>query len=234
MPDPIAVPGDLATFLGVDDINTARAFLLLCLAQDKCEGIVDPLPEKARGVVLAVAGRAYTNPTNYSAANEPGGFGLQYSTGVAGGLWLTKADKADLRRAAGKGTAFSIETLSQGTPCLQMVALTGTPTGGTFELASPWGSSTAIPFGADWATLQAILAAVPHFEGVTVTGASPQWMVKFPATLGPVPQLTVTSALTGGTSPQALTSLVQKGIYPPGYGLASWDYSRHHWDGAAL
>lgn len=99
----------LATFLDVTDINTDRATLLLSLATDKCLGIVDPLPTGSDGVVLDIAARAYTNPSvaQFQAPGpyQPGG------PPTLGGLWMTKANIAELRRLSttnGSG-AFSID-----------------------------------------------------------------------------------------------------------------------------
>lgn len=105
----IATAEDLAIFLNVTDINTERAEWLLERAQDKCEAILSPLPDAAMGVVCDIAGRAYSNPT---AANSsaPGPFGTPLGS-LPGGLFITKANIAELRRLAvesGSG-AFTID-----------------------------------------------------------------------------------------------------------------------------
>jgi hypothetical protein len=98
----------LATFLNVTDIDTDRAELLLSLATDKCLGIVDPLPDGSDGVVLDIAARAYTNPS-VSQFQAPG----PYQPGgppTMGGLWMTKANIAELRRLAPTGSgAYSVD-----------------------------------------------------------------------------------------------------------------------------
>jgi hypothetical protein len=119
MSDPVASTTDLDTYLGLDgDIDEAKATLLLQLAHDKCEAIVSPVPDAARGVELDVAARAYMNPTNV-VTNDAGPYG---SSTVMGGLWLTKANIADLRRMAptdsGSSGAFTIDpTPADAGPC---------------------------------------------------------------------------------------------------------------------
>jgi len=100
-------PAELATYLNIQSIDADRADLLLGLAQAKCEQIVSPLPDAARGVVLDIAARAYTNPTN--ASSEVNGPYMATYGGISGGLWLTRANKAELRRLSNSSGAFSID-----------------------------------------------------------------------------------------------------------------------------
>jgi hypothetical protein len=100
----------LDTYLGLGgSIDSARATLTLSLATDACLSIVNPLPDGSDGVVLDVAARAYSNPTNaQTGAANP------YSPGlppVMGGLYLTKANIAMLRRLSADASsgAFSID-----------------------------------------------------------------------------------------------------------------------------
>lgn len=116
MSDPIATPDDLATYLG-GDVDTARATLVIRLAQDLCEGIVSPLPATAKAVVVDVAVRAYSNPQQlHDAALGTArlGFGATGSGTAIGGLYLSKSNRADLKRAAGRGAAFTADTLPAG------------------------------------------------------------------------------------------------------------------------
>jgi hypothetical protein len=72
-----------------------------------CQTIVTPLPTGASAVVLDVAARAWANPTN---ANAEGAAPFSVNWGaVSGGLWLTKQNKAALRRLAGLGGAFTFD-----------------------------------------------------------------------------------------------------------------------------
>lgn len=96
---------DLGTYLGVG-VDANRATYLLTLAQSLCESVVNPLPDAAAAVVLDVAARGYSNPTNTQ--QETVGV---YSAQRPGGLTLTRANKADLRRLAGGGGAFTIDVM---------------------------------------------------------------------------------------------------------------------------
>ncbi len=102
----VASVADLATYLDLPDLDVDRAQLLLNLAQAKCEAVITPLPASALGVVLDVAARAYTNPTNAD-SQSTGPFAVTYRT-VSGGLWLTRNNLAELRRLTRSG-AFTID-----------------------------------------------------------------------------------------------------------------------------
>lgn len=104
MSDPIASPSDLATLLQ-QDVDTATATLLLSLAQGLAEDIVTPLPASAKAVVLSAAARAFANPQNLS--NET--VGPYTATHAGAGVFLTKAEERALKRAAGRGGAFSVD-----------------------------------------------------------------------------------------------------------------------------
>lgn len=106
MSDPIATSDDLAAVLGFT-VDPNRADLLLSLAQELCETIVSPVPANARSVVLSAAVRAYTNPQNANSETS-GPFATNYGA-AAGGLYLTKQDRATLLRIAGRGGAFSVD-----------------------------------------------------------------------------------------------------------------------------
>ncbi len=97
----------LDTYLGLNgSINTDRADLLISLATDLCLSIVDPLPDGSDPVVLDVAARAYSNPTNQTTQVQ----GPFPPNALPGGLWLTKANIAVLRRLSPTGSgAFTID-----------------------------------------------------------------------------------------------------------------------------
>ena len=115
MSDPYATPTELGVFLGITDIDTDRAQMLLQLAHDRLEMYVSPLPASAMGLELAVAGRAYTN---VSSARQAGIGSAQVSFGAPnanfgiGGLYVSKSEIRDLRRLGGKTGAFSIDLLA--------------------------------------------------------------------------------------------------------------------------
>lgn len=99
-------PDDLTNLLG-STVDPVRAWTLLGLAQQLCETIVSPLPDNATAVVLDVAARAYANPTAVP-SQVTGPFSVG---GAAGGIWLTRQNKATLRRLAGGGGAFTFDTM---------------------------------------------------------------------------------------------------------------------------
>ena len=101
-------PADLGTYLGVT-VDTTRAQYLIDRATDLCTSLVNPLPAGSDAVVLDVAARAYLNPGNVQADNG-GPYGATFGP-VGGGLWLTRQNKATLRRLGSGGGAFTIDTL---------------------------------------------------------------------------------------------------------------------------
>jgi hypothetical protein len=97
---------DLGAYLG-STVDEDRATRLIDLATQLCQSIVSPLPDGSAVVVLDVAARAYSNPT--SVPQQAAG---PFSAGGApGGLWLTRSNKSTLRRLAGSGGAFTIDTM---------------------------------------------------------------------------------------------------------------------------
>jgi hypothetical protein len=96
----------LRLYLGKDAIDTARAALLIAETIAQALDVVTPLPASASSVVLQVAARAYANPVGVR-SQTTGPFSVSND---AGGVYLTKQDRAALRRGAGRG-AFSIDTL---------------------------------------------------------------------------------------------------------------------------
>jgi hypothetical protein len=105
-PLPFVTAENLGTYLG-SAVDEDRAELLIKQAELLCESVVTPLPAGASAVILDVAGRAYSNPTSVP-AQAAGPFNV---SGAPGGLWLTRQNKQTLRRLAGSGGAFTIETL---------------------------------------------------------------------------------------------------------------------------
>ena len=97
----------LALYLGLPEIDGARADLLIAQAVALCETVVKPLPDQATAVVLSVAARAYVNPQQVS-YETIGPMSVQRPQG-SGGLYLTRADKAALKSAAGRGGAFTVD-----------------------------------------------------------------------------------------------------------------------------
>lgn len=110
MSSPLVEPSDLGTYLKDTTIDTGRAAAMIADAQTLCESIVSPLPTTASVVVKRVAARAYVTTTvsrNGQAASAGSPIGA--TPGGGGGVYLTRGDKADLRRLAGGSSAFSID-----------------------------------------------------------------------------------------------------------------------------
>lgn len=129
---PLVSSDDLGTYLNVASIDAARADQILWLAQTLCESVVTPLPTGAEAVILDVAARAWVNPTNSQTTSDTAGpFSETTSySAVAGGLWLTRQNKAVLRRLAGSGGAFTIDAAPA--------------TAGT---SLPWWDTGTVPYG---------------------------------------------------------------------------------------
>lgn len=98
---------DLGLYLGLDEVQGARADLLIRQAINLCMAVVKPLPDGAQAVVLSSAARAYTNPTN-ATYETIGPAAAQFPQG-SGGLYLTKAEKTALKSMAGRGGAFTVD-----------------------------------------------------------------------------------------------------------------------------
>lgn len=222
MSTPIALPSDLETFLGMEagTINTTRATQIISFAQALCESIVFPLPANAMGTVLQVAARSFSNPEGVTSESV----GPYHVTRGAAALYLTRGDKATLRRLSGKIGAFSIDTMPLGTNAVQIVTITAT--GGTFRLALSGQYTSQLAYNATPGDVAAAIAAIPliGLGNVTVTGTGP-YTVTFVNKLATTPVPTMIgdpSALTG-TSPSVnvITSII--GVFAPGQNLAPWD-----------
>lgn len=85
---------------------------------------------------------------------------------------------------------------------VQVVTLTGSPTGGTFTLTGNNAETGTIAYNANAATVQtAVRTLGGPFDSATVTGTGP-WTVTLGASAsGPAPLALGTNALTGGTTP---------------------------------
>lgn len=85
---------------------------------------------------------------------------------------------------------------------VQVVTLTGSPTGGTFTLTGNGATTGAIAYNANAATVQtAIRTLGGPFDAATVTGTGPWTVTLSDGAVGPAPLTLGTNSLTGGTSP---------------------------------
>lgn len=98
----------LQTYLGVTEVDTDRATLLLSLVTQLVEPLAGtPIPDAADPIILSALTRAYLNPTNA----QTQGAGPYSATIPAGGVYLTRGERATLARTLGLGSHFVIETL---------------------------------------------------------------------------------------------------------------------------
>lgn len=111
MADLVVTSADLGTYLG-ETVDEARATLLLELAMDLADAIVTPVPDAAKAVVLTAAGRAYSNPQGLTAEMV----GPYQASRPTAGVYLTKSERASLKRLIGRGGAFNVDMLPAGYP----------------------------------------------------------------------------------------------------------------------
>lgn len=132
MSTPLATTAELGTYLG-QTVDDARASLVLQLSHDLCESVVSPVPPLAKSVELSVSARAYTNVTSahqMSLGSASVSFGSQNSSMGVGGLYLSKSEKATLRRLAGRAGAFGVDLLPTSVPIDSAPVVTGVDPGG--------------------------------------------------------------------------------------------------------
>lgn len=222
-------PTDLQMFLGIPTIDSDRASLILNAAQQLCESVVSPLPDNAAPVVLGVAARAYTNPMQL-VDSAIGTAHMQYGSipggGAIGGLYLSRSDKANLRRLSGTSSAFSTSMLPVGANCVQTLTFIGT---GTITLG--FAGSVSAPLGptATVADIVAALVALPAIGAgnMAVAGAAGAFTVTFINDLGTtdVPALVVDATNWDGTATCVITT---RGVPYPGQRLPVWDKDYYH------
>jgi hypothetical protein len=215
--NPLAQSSDLATFLG-QEVDDARATMLLAIAQAYCEDVVSPLPASALGIILSAAARAYVNPAQDAAVGTG-----PYTVTRASSVYLTRAERAALRQAAGRGGGGSTSMLVPAANNVQVVTVDATA--GTFTLSLDGVTSAPIAYNASAAAVQSALAALSNVGSgnVTVSTVVGTYTVTFVNALGnqPINQLVADgSSLTGSVS----TGVVTAGNPAPGSGLPAWEY----------
>lgn len=106
------VVDDLRVYLGGDGFDRARGELVVDLAMERADAIISPVPALARTIVLDVARRAYTNPSEVQ-SETVGPFSRTYASGAIG-VYLTDREEAALRAIATGGTASGAFTIRPG------------------------------------------------------------------------------------------------------------------------
>jgi hypothetical protein len=178
---PLATPDELGVYLGTTIAeDDPRGILILQLAHDLCESVVSPVPALGKSVEIAVAVRAYNNATSahqMSLGSAAVSFGAQNSSVGVGGLYLSKSDRATLRRLAGRTGAFAVDLLPASVPLDAAPSVVAVdPAGaGTGELVRIEGhgflGTSAVTFGAAAALFVVVSDAVLHAVMPTGTAA---------------------------------------------------------------
>ena len=125
------------------------------------------------------------------------------------------------KRVTGVYRALTVDGHDVGLDEIQQVAITGSPTGGTFTLTYSGQTTTGIAYNASAATVQAALEALSNIAvgDVACTGgplpATPI-LVEFTGTLGfqNVTAMTHTDSLTGGSTPAVAVTTTRGGVAP--------------------
>lgn len=101
---------ELGLYLNVTEIDGIRADFLLEQAVTLAASIISPVPDSAKPVILAAAGRAYANPQGVS-QETVGPYTVQRPQA---GLYFTRAEQAILKRLGGRGGAFTVDPTPAG------------------------------------------------------------------------------------------------------------------------
>lgn len=235
MSDPLVDPSDLCIYMQADTINEDRAAMLLADAQSLCQTVVFPLPVGAEAVIRRMAAAAYINPSG-ARVTALGSGRVEYGSSRSSsnvtqlGVVLTSSDRRDLRALNGGSSAYSIDILPPGRATVQLVALTGSPAGGTFDLSFLGQPTAGLAPTVDGVVMQAALQALSAVGpgNMLVSGvAGGPWTVTGAALLatGPLPLLVADySALTGDPAATVTVATVIRGVLAPGQCLPRWDY----------
>ena len=130
---------------------------------------------------------------------------LDYSVrpGFCGEGWKQLSLDAD----TGFGTNLTNE--------IQQIAITGSPTGGTFTLTYSGQTTAPIVYNASAGVIEDALEGLSNIgtDDVLVGGSFPTWTVTFRGALGHtnVTQMTATGSFTGGTTPAIAITTTQAG-----------------------
>lgn len=122
---------------------------------------------------------------------------------TAGNTTVTSATAAFVRSDLGRYVQCDgyIPPRSFITAVSQKVAISGSPTGGTFTLTVAGVATSALAYNASATDVQSALQTATGNASIAVTMSGSTYTVTFPSAMGDVAQMTATSSLTGGTSP---------------------------------
>ena len=112
------------------------------------------------------------------------------------------------------GLRYNAGAPSAGTNAVQTLAVTGSPTGGTYKLGYDGFTTAALAYNANDAAIQAALQALPSIGSGNATVSS--GVVTFAGALArrKVPLITLqVNALTGGTTPTVTVANTTPGVH---------------------
>jgi YD repeat-containing protein len=155
-----------------------------------------------------IGARVYYTGTLYDAANRDV---ADVNVGTNGGsAWTVPAS------VPSRSDTTLVTTYDYAADAVQIVRLTGSPTGGTFTLSFGGYTTSGIAYNASASTVQSDLTGLTSIGSgnVVVTDApGGGWEVRFAGTLAGTWQtkITASSSLTGGTSPGVAISTISSG-----------------------
>lgn len=132
------------------------------------------------------------------------------------GAWQTGAEWQPEACSVTLNYADALCAAPSGTNEVQTVSITGTPTGGTYTLSMYAETTAPITYNTNAAGVQTKLLELSAFDtgDVVVTGTYPNFTLTFGGRYAAqnVAQVTATSALTGGTTPNVTTATTTPGV----------------------
>lgn len=139
--------------------------------------------------------------------------------GAAGGILGGKTEVALGESAAVAAGATPVVTAAPGVNEVQRIAITGSPTGGTFTITFEGQTTAAIAYNAAASAVKSALEALSNVDLVNVTGgALPGTAVdiEFRGICGRSDrtQLTTTNSFTGGSAPNTTITTPTPGVLP--------------------
>lgn len=140
-------------------------------------------------------------------------FGASQSAFGLAMRWLRDYDFRNVQDRSLFDSYIGTNIVADGASEVQTVTITGSPTGGSFTLTHAGQTTTAIAHNASAAAVQSALRALSNMpeSGVSVTGsAGGPYTVTF-ADSANVAQMTATSSLTGGTTPDVTVATSTEG-----------------------
>lgn len=99
---PAQILAQLKILLRPQEVDEPRAQLTVELAMERVRMVIDPIPEKARAILLDVARRGYDNPSGVQSETRAAGPFNESRTFRAPGVYLLDQERADLAAMAAK------------------------------------------------------------------------------------------------------------------------------------